>query len=238
MTEGEQTNNINTGNDWNRYYLEPTVSFRDGLENYGAALSSLRRINPDILDPDTPKTFLLGGFHPYNGTPMEFLYFCEKIHPNNSDQIIFLDMNPQAVESAPKRNTTKAVLGKLEELPFDKSTIDFMFLDFTPYFMSNEQINAFATKANDVLTKNGLVLIAKRYLLLEKIDVEDKPFVPRNPRSIENLLNLLSPLKPVNFTQSINFTNKANYITLAKQESDYPEELPSLSVLREGTFDL
>ncbi len=224
---------------WNKYYSEPASSFRESDSSYRDSLSYLSHFNPFLLDPDLPKTFMIGGFHPFNGTPMEFMYFCRTIHSNANDQHIFVDANPEAINAAPKGPTIKSVQSSLEKLPFDMSSIDFMFLDYTPYFMSDEEISLFANKASEILTDNGVALIAKRYNYFEISNTQsaDNNYsIPRFPRKLEDLLSLMLPLKPVGFTRKDSNSDHATYIVFAKKDSIYPEAIPNDMVLREGAI--
>lgn len=213
---------------WERYYDSKIMSFRPSEQYYSSLLrDSAKKIG--LLSSASPRTFLLGGFHPNNGTPQEFIRFCQKIHRNPSDAHYLLDMNEAAVSKAPEGPTIKPVLQRLEAMDFARSSLDFIFLDGTVDFMDDDQIIAFVEKAVAQLTPNGVVLVKKSYRLALEFSISQS--VSRYPRTLEQFLDVVKPLKPVGFrTQPY---RGFSYVALAKPESEYAKAIPSNFELEE-----
>lgn len=179
---------------WKEYYSRPDI--RPFAENYSAYVWAIHKLiphNPTLLDPDAPTTFLLGGFTPSNSTRFDFEHFAHSIHPHPT--LIFLDQNslPLSITRHPNR-----IQAKLENLPFDKNSIDFMFLDHTQQFMDNASLELFFQSASSILRPNGLLLMSNNEKIIPLptaiLDLFEK--VPTFYRKSEEICKLTS-LKPV-----------------------------------------
>ena len=69
---------------WAYYYGESVRSFRSQKNVYKSSIEHIDFDCPSVLAPDQPKRFVLGGFHPYNGTPEDFKRFCSLAIPTYS----------------------------------------------------------------------------------------------------------------------------------------------------------
>ena len=119
---------------WAYYYGESVRSFRSQKNVYKSSIEHIDFDCPSVLAPDQPKRFVLGGFHPYNGTPEDFKRFCCELHLNPKDMHIYLDMNRLPLESIERRFGEYRIQALIESLPFNDSSVDFLFLDFTVDF--------------------------------------------------------------------------------------------------------
>jgi ubiquinone/menaquinone biosynthesis C-methylase UbiE len=93
----------------------------------------------------------------------EFLKFLKSIRPSSHDSVLFLDMNFDPLYehiSSSSRDSSRAIQANLDSLPFSEATVDLLFLDFTPDFMSNITLKRFFNEARRVLKKEGLILAA------------------------------------------------------------------------------
>ncbi len=144
---------------WIEYYKQQCCSFESNQEGYQRALVNLsRRTRNDIL-PDRPMNVVLGGFHPFNGTPEAFSEFWVKLHPNPGDRIIYFDFNKTAVQGIDSDNFPLRIQGRLEDLPFSRQSIDTLFMDCTPNFLTPKQLIRFGQGAAKSLRLAGLVLM-------------------------------------------------------------------------------
>lgn len=142
---------------WEEYYLSQDVySFAENKTLYADALveTIFEGNRFEELSQKKEMTVLLGGFHSQNGTPGEFEKFLKPRFWNFSKRVIFLDKNPGPFESLGPRPGIQA---RLEDLPFQKSSLDLVFLDGTFHFMSQREISKFSASLGSVLKRNGLV---------------------------------------------------------------------------------
>ena len=149
-----------------REFYERTspISLGDQGFAYQRALEHMLGENPTILDPSQPRLFVLGGFHPYNGTPQAFIEFCQRNHPNPDDTHVFLDINSQPLEALNPQRYPNRIQTGVENLDrhFKPESIDLLFMDCTLNFMNPDQARQFAQTASRTLSKNGLVLATIR----------------------------------------------------------------------------
>ncbi len=177
---------------WEKYYSETSViSFEENSFQYSYLALLLSDQVPSIIDPREPKNFLLGGFYPYNKTPEAFQECSRTIHKNPRDRLIYLDFNPQPLQALPASIKMRSTL---LNLPF-QSSIDFMFLDYTTDFMSDEQVAAFSTSAATALRRNGVSLIALRNTEVLRQQARQMPYIPAYPRTQDELVGLLRDMK-------------------------------------------
>jgi hypothetical protein len=145
---------------WKDYFEKQLpLSFRNHEDAYIQAAKYFYEMNPSILDPQQPKTFVLGGSHPRVGNEAPFMEFCQDLHKNPEDHQVLIDMNLQALTGSTNKQIPNRAEAKLEALPFDKS-VDFLILDRVLELMEPEQIRKFAESASHALTPDGLILAA------------------------------------------------------------------------------
>lgn len=220
---------------WDRYYkeYEPTP-FGENKDLYLNILRGMAQNYPSILDPQLPKRFVLGGFHPYNGTPDDFKRFCEELHPNPNDILVYLDMNrfPLTAAKVDGRAPTYRVQASLECLPFQDNKVDFIILDFTVDYMDPQKLADFSRSAAFSLSRNGLVLVTKTFPQgLEHLK-QRYPRLPQltlHPRYVGDLIDTMSSLKLVE--ASIGY--KSSITIFARKDSSFKTYEPSTSVLQE-----
>lgn len=174
--------------DWAKYYDSKILHFGQSENDYEKAMRDLSE-GSNLLDPNSPKTFLLGGFVPFNGTPESFEKFCKKMHPNPQDKHIYLDINSQPFANPTARPGVQA---SLENLPFKENSVDFIFLDGTVDFMSDEAVRGFAQNAARVLSPRGLILMVKSDPKETRFIQEKLPSVSRFPRTNKEIVSLLT----------------------------------------------
>ncbi len=178
---------------WTEYYHEPHVRlFNEQTAYYQHAIEKMAECEP-ILD-DSPKVFVLGGFHPLTFAAYDFRDFCSRPScPQQKDRSIFLDLNPEPLQSLNPKSFPLRLQADLANLPF-KDTIDFLFLDFTLDFMKDTQVTEFASGANKVLRKNGLVLAMINPILcwkfFSRLLAKSKAHITCFNRTPTHLLNL------------------------------------------------
>ncbi len=199
---------------WKEYYSRPDI--RPFAENYSAYVWAIHKLithNPDLLDPQTSATFLLGGFTHTNSTRFDFEHFAHSIHPHPT--LIFLDQNslPLSITKHPNR-----VQAKLEKPPLCENSIDFMFLDHTQQFMDDSSLKLFFQSASNILKPNGLLLISNNEKIIPLpttiLNLFEK--VPTFHRKSEDLCKSTF-LKPV---LKINATNN-DLLVFSRQDSCY-----------------
>lgn len=187
--------------EWENYYRRVAINFNHQIEHYKKALKELEQQKSDLLNSAEPKTFMLAGFHPNNGTPQSFLCFCAQIHNNSADRILFVDMNKEPLTRLPKRSNITAIQSRLEDLPVSiKPLLDFAFLDFTTLFMNDEQIKASALSISKILNTHGLLLsvsVNPQWLsltddLLDGGRERPTSFLPQYERSLSETICLFS----------------------------------------------
>lgn len=183
--------------DWHKYYEVGASSFNERKQAYKTAINNLKSQLPDFLS-DSPKTFLLGGFVPSNGTPEAFDNLCRSLHDNPDDQYIYLDINAQPFSTNGDKLGVQADLAKL---PFREDSLDVVFLDGTADLMDDQALQGFAEGASKVLTRNGIILVTKLPKGMAEHQIKNIPVLQSSiklyPREDEDLGNLLGVgLKP------------------------------------------
>lgn len=209
---------------WKEYYaLQNTRSFGEQIDNYKHGLKYINKQIP-ILTPDDNKTFVLGGFNPYVQSHAQFLQFASKMHPNPHDRHIFLDMNRPPLTLIDTKDFPYKVQANLQNLPLQPESLDFLFLDFTLLFMTDNQVTNLAASANSALKKNGIIMATAPFPLITwfyAIDncLENYMFrtnkVHINNRPPERIMHLMNPLKPVLWIQK-----KCDLLIFSKPDSD------------------
>jgi len=217
---------------WQWYYKKSTAPPLD-RNSYTELTGRITTAVPEFLDKSDPKTFLLAGFHAFNGTPRAFIRFAKEVHPNRNDMHIFLDMNSQGMKKVPDRASAHKVIARLEELSFRDSTLDLILVDFTTDFMSDKQVRAFAERASHQLSKQGVLLVAKKFLEVAEYFPSKYPTL-YFPRSLRKFLRLMEILKPIAFTAD-EWTDFATYIAFARQDSSFEPKVPDKRLLAEET---
>lgn len=221
---------------WQWYHKRKDITALRAGE-YTRLVNTVDTANSNLLDGNVPKIFLLAGFHALNGTPEAFLRFARKIHPNSNDKHVFLDTDIQDMRKVPNEASVHRVTSRLEKLSFSDSTLDFILVDYTTDFMSDEQARAFAERASTQLTIDGVLLVAKKFLEIAKIFPRKYPESPTYfPRDVRTFLNLMKVLKPVAFTVEP-YIDFATYIVFARQDSPFEAKVPDGKILAEQTED-
>lgn len=213
--------------DWSKYYEGRTTNLGDRSSSYITAMKRLHEQVPTFLS-SSPKTFLLGGFVGSNGTPRAFDELCSAVHDNPADKHIYLDLNSQPFKSPAYRFGHKlGVQANLAKLPFGEDSIDVIVLDGTTYFMDGETLQEFAERAGRILTKNGVIIVAKlpkwigRYqqqkLYTNKLSIK---VYPQNDSDLTTLLgSYLKPIyhKPLRFVRGYD----TSILAFGRKDSDF-----------------
>lgn len=213
---------------WSEYHNRTEVySFGDQQHTYFGAINNLARRNPAIANSLEPKTFVLGGFHPFYDTAQDFMKFCKKISSHPRDRHILLDQSLFPLTATNIAGSVK-VQAKLEGLPFQPGSIDYIFLDNTLDFMDTEQVQKFSADISSLLKPDGLVLAMTK-------DPVVKPFarvwgrirnhVPTHYYSTRNLKQATSPFLKI-VLEALNdtgFFKNCNLRTFARPDSCFSE---------------
>ena len=215
------------------YYNDPkgVRSFWLQREDYSRNIEYLASQQPEILSLTKPKTFVLGGFYPSNGTPEAFMDLATTLHPHLKDRHIFLDINQTPLTSINKDTYPLRLRAPIERLPFKPGSIDFLFLDFTLNFMNANQRRQFFRSVPKFLTHNGLILAALVDPKLEEL-LDDllgnnrrghwarhRYFEPEEIITALRSINKKPPLKVVYNGGAFG----SNLLTLARPNSDFDE---------------
>lgn len=163
---------METDRKWLNYYLkEDVVSMREHERGYSSALSYLEKKHP-ILSGSESRTFLLGGFFPYNSTKTDFVsFFSELRHgQHEKDNFVMLDFNKLPLEVAKAQDYKEDVRPNLVRadltlLPFSGS-IDAVILDHTVLFLPDEKLSTLSNSLSKALCPNGVVLVSTTEPLL------------------------------------------------------------------------
>lgn len=215
---------------WQRYHEDKEVqafaySFNGG---HRGLVDRLVEFDPHLLNVSQPRTFLLAGFHPNNGTPTEFLEVARSLHPHDGDVHIYMDMSETALKGVPKAESVRTALSTLEEMDFEPDSLDFVFVDFTTEFMSDAQVRGFAERAAVQLSRQGVLLLAKRPKERGLIIAEKNPLPAHFARSANEMFRLMRGLRPIAATES---TTGEHYIAFARRDSDYPSLTKSRRII-------
>lgn len=226
---------------WKEYYERVPISFGDQLAAYNAAIAFIRANCDKILDPQKNLSFILGGFHPLSTTAQNFLDFCHQIHPNPNDKYILLDINSEPFKKNLPKDGWK-IQARLEELPFSKESIDFIFLDFTLDFMKKSQVRKFVKVASWCLRSNGLLivsvnepLIGDHFSPLSRIIFSFQNRVPTFPRSSKQVIKLLSSDFRLLLTveSEVNCSPTRIVVFCERQNTTFPTFPSFISVIKE-----
>lgn len=214
---------------WKEYYeRSKPLSFQAHTYAYERAIERLSGIEPEIIAPSRPLNFVLGGFHPFLGTPEAFLKLCAKIHLHPGDQYFLVDMNEYPLvnidlEVFPPK--TWKLQCRVEALPFKKGTVDFLFLDRTFDFMDSEQIRKLADFSKQTLSTNGLIFAT---FCETGIKIWDKflgrltTHVPFYPHSSSEIKELTEPAFKV-VLQAVCVDGASSLVVLSRKKSIFPE---------------
>lgn len=208
---------------WRRYHDNSDVesfspSFNGG---YSGLLERAVSLNPDLINSGEPRTFLLAGFHPNNGTPNEFLSIAIKLHSHVDDVHIFMDRSEASLRGAPNVRSVRRVLSTLEQMDFEPGSLDLVFVDFTTDFMSDEQVRAFADRASKQLSPQGVIFLGKKYAEAWRIMLgRNSDFPEVHPRSTHQMKGLMDELKPIDVI--VSDLSLATYMAFARKDSEYP----------------
>src|SRR3989344_2540040 len=224
VEKGMLQGNVPLDSAWNYYYGQKPRSFGEHSGYYEHIIRTMASRYPSILDISQIKTLVLGGFHPFNGTPEDFKNFCFRIHPNPS--IIYLDMNRLPLEAA---SGGHAVQARVEYLPFQPSVIDFLFLDFTVDYMNDEELKRLSHSSSVSLSPNGLMIIAKTFPPGLKKMQRDHPQLTLHPRYISELITTMANLKLV----MLSIGYDSSLVIMAREDSPFEPHTPSPSDLSE-----
>jgi len=214
---------------WAYYYGESVRSFRSQKNVYKSSIEHIDFDCPSVLAPDQPKRFVLGGFHPYNGTPEDFKRFCCELHLNPKDMHIYLDMNRLPLESIERRFGEYRIQALIESLPFNDSSVDFLFLDFTVDYMNDEQLKRLSQCSSVSLSPNGLMFITKTWPPDIKELQRKHPQLTLHPWYVGELIAMMPNLKLVGFSCGYD----SSLITMARKDSPFKNYTLSPSDLRE-----
>lgn len=208
---------------WKEYYELKPQPIGGQRELYLTAIKSLNRQVP-ILEEEIPKVFILGGFHPSNDTPNDFMDLCREIHPNIGDRHIFLDMNSLAVTNPAMQKFPYVIQARVEFSPLIPNSVDFVVMDYTADFMSDDQLTRFGEEADRILTLNGIVLMITRkafrsgdYQLDTKLEnrfrTHHVDICLRHPLTTSRLLSSLKPI--------LYLPNRDNLLAFSRAESEF-----------------
>lgn len=170
---------------WSEYYCKNARPFAKQVPMYEQLLGQR-------VSQDAPLNWALGGYHPYNSTVRDFLAFVQKLNPHGSTECFLLDKNPEPGFVAKKRlGDSNVIRARLEELPFQLSSIDVLINDFTLDFMSDRQIAQYSSQAVQTLNRSGWLVVASMNPSLLSILDHDAP-VEMYPRSRVRVQELLT----------------------------------------------
>lgn len=202
---------------WVEYYRQPANTIGKHNHAYIEALNNLTKNGSGILDKNTPKNIVLGGFH-NSKTVSEFKQLCHEQFTNKKE-FYLLDMNRRPLASLESKDKKHVVQARLENLPFAPGSIDLMFLDFTLFFMKPQQVEKFFNEAGKVLKTSGLVLAtyyspnkASHWNQLENTSIYNSLGVPIYYHEPAILYQSAEPLKPV---FSAEFNSESMYLPTA-----------------------
>ena len=203
MTLERDDKYTNPGRQWYNYYQTYGFGlpyFMDIRER--SYLQAVENLQLPSLNEKTPLTFVLGGFFPHPHVPKYFEKFCRQIRKNSGvkDHYIFLDMNTNPFQDIVWDGQSR-VQAELDRLPFTSSSIDFLFMDFTIDFMSDEKIRTFAEDVSQALTKTGLIIACwtETDIVLHKDFDCFTGIVDNSGRTFEEIEDLLNPLKIISY---------------------------------------
>lgn len=212
---------------WNEYHKTAVFSFGEQQHTYYGAINNLARKKPEIISPDRPLTFVLGGFHPYSDTADSFMEFCTRIHPHPQDRHILLDQSALPLNTTTVTPSAK-IQARLENLPLAGNSVDYIFLDNTLDYMDPGQVQRFTINISQVLKPDGLVLaMMKSPLLLSwgRVWGSLRSRVPVHLYSARHLKQITSPslnlvLEAINDT---GFLKNFCLRVFARRDSSFPE---------------
>lgn len=213
---------------WQEYYKwTRPISFKDQEHAYSKSVEKLSDLQPEILNPGSPLTFVLGGFHPSVNTAESFKDFCERIHGNPLDRHIFLDMNLYPPASLDPKVFPYRIRAKLEEPVFVSSSIDFIFLDRTFNFMSPKQIQEFTSRIGQSLKRDGLIfatftssLFFSGKSLLSSL-VNHTPTIIYTPAKVKRLCSSLKTVMEAEYEAG--FTGEFTCLAFSRPDSILPQ---------------
>jgi len=223
---------------WEEYYRTRPISFEDSIDAYRLAFEGLRDILKNFLPQERPATFVLGGFHPFSGTPQAFQRFCQEIHPNPRDRRIFLDMNRYPLNQLDPKPFPLRVQGRLEDLPFADDSVDAFFLDYTLEFMDDPRVKGFAGRAAECLKRNGVLVCSVSVPIIPELSPMSRYFdrmknkVPVFPRGTGNV-ELLKPLRLIFRVEYEISRSPQNVLVFCRPDSNFPETNFFASLVRE-----
>ena len=232
---------ISKESDWGKYYENnEIIPFGAHRLIYTAALDRLSLANPDLLAIKKPKNFLLGGFHPQNGSLKDFIDLCLELHSNPDDLYLAMDMNTEPLKQIAKNPGTLGIRARLESLPLASASVDVAFLDGTLDLINPKQAQLFFSRCQEILRPEGLVLAT--------ISDPLSPFLYNayytfetgaryQARSLKETLSLVSSsLKPVLVAEaesSVPSSASHTLIVFSKLGSLYPKDFNSYVLSQE-----
>lgn len=216
---------------WREYYeYGSIISFGEHSSVYKEALNSLAEIDTNLLDPNTPKNIVLGGFHGKKAAS-EFKELCLELFPKSRQ--VYMDMNRRPFAPLYSEDFPNKIQARLQELPFKPQSVDLMFLDFTLSFMTPEVIKNFFNEAQNALTPSGLVLATyndpHNLNIWERArkEVVDSLFnISTHLHKRTSLYDLSKPLKPIlhkEFKWRSDSSFDSSLVVLARPLSKIPE---------------
>jgi SAM-dependent methyltransferase len=217
---------------WQEYYRYPAVTFGEQSFAYKSALNAIAEKDIKVLDRNSRKNIVLGGFHS-SQTVTEFKELCKELFPNDHEYYL-LDMNRHPLSTIDSKTYPNRIQARLEELPFAPKSIDLMFLDYTFVFMDNLQIKKFFDNAHKVLSPSGLILATYNdpgkvglWNMFQKkfLDRHHAP-VPMSYHKQEKLCQLAKPLRPVfntEFKTTLKYTSASSLTVFAQPDSTIPK---------------
>lgn len=212
---------------WTEYYRP-----NDMKASFGGQLHAYRKVAenifPEVLDQNSPLTWVLGGCYPHNGSAQDFMQFCRSTHPHPSDRHILLDMNSYPLAYKGNPDGLKKVQARLEDLPFLAQSIDVLFLDLTLNYLNGEQVRSFVEGVSSVLHPNGLIVATSDNLIfpfLRRLFNLHRIEVPQYYHPLKRLKQLASPHLKIVFNGDfdVNPWRFFSIRVLARAEHPLPE---------------
>ncbi len=197
---------------------------------YKRAISGLRLMDAEVLDPNKRLNFVLGGFHGA-WTVADFIDLGNQLH-KGEHQNFCLDLNMDPIRQLDRRSNISKLQANLERLPFRSSSVDLLVLDFTLHFLEGNQLSNFAMSCQDVLSPSGIILATHVQFPNQGIwskfvnwfDEVDRLY----KRDVKHVISGLSPLK-LNFLGIFKTTfgrsslgREADFYLMVLSRSDSP----------------